>query len=115
MTPFKRGDVVLVSFPFTDLTTTKMRPALVVSNDRFNRKSPDIILAAVTSQVPKDIGLDEFFLSPADLKDAGLPKPSIVRLSKLVTIDQRLIRKKLGTLSNQTLTFVTSALHSVLS
>ena len=55
MTPYKRGDVVLVAFPFTDLSTTKMRPAIVISSEKFNRKFNDIVVAAITSQIPKKI------------------------------------------------------------
>jgi len=38
------GDVVLVPFPFTDQTTTKKRPAVVVSSDAYHRDRPDVIL-----------------------------------------------------------------------
>ncbi len=49
-TSYKRGDVVLVPFPFTDLSTTKQRPALVVSSDQFNATRNDVLVAAITSQ-----------------------------------------------------------------
>ena len=51
---FNRGDVVLVPFPFTDLTTQKQRPALVVSSKDFNDSSSDAILLAITSQIPTE-------------------------------------------------------------
>jgi mRNA interferase MazF len=79
MTAFKRGDVVLVAFPFTDLTTTKMRPAVIVSSDAFNQNHLDIVLAAITSQVPKRVARYDHLLSLPDQKDAGLPKPSVVK------------------------------------
>ena len=49
---YKRGDVVLVPFPFTDLSTAKQRPALVVSADWFNEIRHDRVLVAITSQIP---------------------------------------------------------------
>src|SRR3989344_7119040 len=106
MTPYKRGDFVPVAFPFTDLTTTKMRPAVVVSSEKFNRKFNDVV-AAITSQIPRKISEEEFLLSPEDQKSAGLPKPSMVKLAKIVTLDQRLIRKNLGHISASTLSEIT--------
>jgi len=49
-TRYRRGDIVLVSFPFTDLSSSKRRPALVVSPDAFNQTMQDLVLAAITSQ-----------------------------------------------------------------
>jgi mRNA interferase MazF len=59
-TTYKRGDVVLVPFPFTDLTSAKQRPALVVSADAFNSTRDDVLVAAITSQVPAQLAADEF-------------------------------------------------------
>ncbi len=56
-TGYKRGDIVLVSFPFTDLSSSKRRPALVVSPDSFNDAGADLVLAAITSQVTEDTPL----------------------------------------------------------
>jgi len=114
MTPFKRGDVVLVAFPFTDLTTTKMRPGLIISSDRFNKKSNDIVIAAITSQISKVLSEEDFHLSLIDQEHAGLPKASMIKLGKIVTLDQRLIRKKLGGIPESTLEKITNALHEVL-
>jgi mRNA interferase MazF len=106
---------VLVAFPFTDLSTAKTRPALVVSSDAFQKSGLDIVLAGITSQVPKKIPVGDFLLSPEDQRQAGLPKPSLVRLGKIVTLDQRLIRKKLGRISDTTLTHLTRELHKILA
>lgn len=115
MTPFKRGDVVLIAFPFTDLTTTKMRPALILSSDTFNQTHLDVVLVAITSQVSKKVPRYDHLLSQEDQNSAGLPKPSLVKLGKIVTIDQRLIRKKLGHIPNPTLGYLTTELHKILS
>jgi mRNA interferase MazF len=114
MTAFKKGDVVLVAFPFTDLTSSKVRPALVVSSDSFQRSGLDVVLAGITSQIPKKIPATDFLLSLEDQHLAGLPKPSLVRLGKIVTLDQRLIRKKLGRLSEPTLAKLSVELQKLL-
>ena len=57
MTSYKFGDPVLVPFPFTDQTTTKKRPAVVVSSEAYQKHRPDLILMAVTSQIEADTRL----------------------------------------------------------
>ena len=99
-TSFSQGDVVLVPFPFTDLSAIKQRPALVLSPDRSNRVRPDVVVAAITSQIPAKTGDDEVLLSGNELKETGLPKQSIIKLSKIFTIHQGLIRKKIGHVSD---------------
>ena len=57
-TSYRRGDIVLVSFPFTDLSSSKRRPALVISPDAFNKRGQDVVLAAITSCVLRRGKLD---------------------------------------------------------
>jgi len=49
-TSFDFADIVLVPFPFTDQSTTKKRPAVIVSSSAYHRQRPDLILMAITSQ-----------------------------------------------------------------
>ena len=58
-TSFSQGDVVLVLFPFTDLSSVKQRPGLVLSPERLNKVRPDLVVAAITSQIPDVVGEDE--------------------------------------------------------
>ena len=101
-TSYKRGDVVLVPIPFTDLSSAKQRPALVISGDAFNSTRDDILVAAITSQVLATLASDEFLIPVSDLRTAGLPKPLIVKLSKLVSLHQQLVIRRIGTLNPQT-------------
>ncbi|HUG09460.1 MAG TPA: type II toxin-antitoxin system PemK/MazF family toxin [Opitutaceae bacterium] len=106
MTTYKRGEVVLVPFPFTDLSSAKQRPALVVSPDAWNASQSDVMLVALTSQIPASIPSGDILLTLEDLRSGGLPKPTLGRPTKLVTIHQALIRKRLGEISDATLTQV---------
>ena len=63
MITYKFGDVILVPFPFTDQSTSKKRPAIVISSDLYNRCKPDLILIAVTSQVNKNLALSEVLIN----------------------------------------------------
>jgi mRNA interferase MazF len=90
---------VLVPFPFTDLTGSKQRPALVISPNRLNAIRDDVVLIAITSQIPAALGEDEVLVAAADLTGTGLLKPSVIRLAKIMAIHQDLVRRKIGGLS----------------
>ena len=112
---FDRGDVVLVPFPFTDLTTQKQRPGLIISSKSFNDSSADAILLAITSQVPTELPQTDYRLSVDEQKTAGLPKPSVVKAAKVVTLSQALIRKSLGRLPVETVDQIVRKLVSVMA
>ena len=112
-TSYKRGDVVLVPFPFTDLSSAKQRPALVVSADAFNSTRDDVLVAAITSQIPAQLAADEFMIPAGELAECGLPKPSILRLSKLVALHRQLVFKRVGALPVATLTQVMAQLRQL--
>lgn len=101
MIGYKQGEVVLIPFPFTDLTTFKQRPALVISSTEFNRTHRDIIVAAITSHVAGKSADDEYRLAKQEQIACGLPKPSLIKVNKIVTLDKRLIRKSLGQLPKE--------------
>lgn len=86
----KKGDIILVPFPFTDLTELKTRPALVLISTEL-----DVTVSFITSQIkwqePSDLRIE-----PDELN--GLKKPSLIRLSKLATIEKKLVIGKLGML-----------------
>lgn len=94
-TAFSFGDVVLVSFPFTDQQGSKQRPAVVVSSSAYQRSRPDVILMAITSQVRPQLGFGEALVQ--DWQGAGLLKPSVLK-PVLFTAEKSLIRKTLGRL-----------------
>ena len=108
---YKKFDVVVVPFPFTDQNTTKRRPALVLSEgDPFNRATGNCVLAMITSEKNPPWPLDAKI---GGLKKAGLPAPSKVRM-KLFTLDSRLIVKKIGGLSGKDQKVVSENLRQLL-
>lgn len=90
---YQTGDIVLVPFPFTDLSAARVRPALLVSSTEYNR-SDDVIVAMITSQ--QQTGVMDTRLQ--DWRRAGLLYPSWVRM-KLATLAQRLIQFSPGRVS----------------
>jgi mRNA interferase MazF len=79
---FSQGDVVLVPFPFADLSATKQRPALVLSPERLNKLRPDLVLAAITSQVPAVLDEDEILLSTSNWERSVCPSHRSSNLAK---------------------------------
>ncbi|HBR16714.1 MAG TPA: type II toxin-antitoxin system PemK/MazF family toxin [Deltaproteobacteria bacterium] len=106
MTAYKRGDVVLVPFPFSNQTDAKKRPAVIISSDAYNNISSDIVIMAITSQTEKTTGIGECLIH--DWRDAGLLKPSAIKPA-ISTIEQTLVLKKLGKISLQDLTSMDTA------
>jgi mRNA interferase MazF len=95
-TPYNFGDVVLVGFPFTNLQTTKKRPAVIISSQSYQQNRPDVILMAITSQVRQPLATGEALLQ--DWQAAGLVKPSVLK-PLIATIEQSRIVKTMGQLS----------------
>jgi mRNA interferase MazF len=79
-------------FPFTDLTSAKKRPALVISPDSFNAVTEDLVLAAITSQITEEP--NTILLANADFAEGRLPKASMIKITKLFTIHSSLIVKR---------------------
>lgn len=99
----KQGDIVLVPIDYTDLSGTKKRPTLVISSDRYNERRKDMVILAITSQIPPRLERDDYKLSEVDLRFARLNKPSIVKVGKILTMDKKLILRKLGRLKPKTI------------
>ncbi len=92
---FQRGDVVLVPFPFSDLSTMKVRPAVVVSSSLYHATEPDLILAAITSQIAMATGPLDYVL--LDWQAAGLRCPSALK-PVLFTLDPARVLHRVGAL-----------------
>lgn len=96
----QRGDVV-VDFPYSDQTGSKLRPALVVQADSLNQKLDDTILALITSSKRRMVGSASQLvidISTGDGQRSALRMNSVVQCENLVTREQALIKRKLGDL-----------------
>lgn len=95
MTRYKKWDIVLVPFPYTNLLSSKQRPALILSPNEYNQNSLDMLAVAVTSQIT---GSFPYQYSIINWKESGLPKASVIKM-KFTTLEQNLIIKSIGSLS----------------
>lgn len=101
----KQGDILLISIPFTNLTSSKRRPVLVVSNNHYNKATRDLVVAAITSNLTnKDYSV---LITAEDLKSGTLKKDSCIRSDKLYTLSQNIVIKKFGSVKNNILDKVT--------
>ncbi len=98
------GDLVLLPFPYADLSTTKKRPVLVLSRPDHHG---DFIGLAVTS-VPQPE--PHLAVTAEAVSDGELPKPSWIRVDKVFTLEQSLILRRFGRLNSETLRRAVSAL-----
>ena len=110
-TTFGRGDVVLVPFPYAELTATKTRPALIVSGSAFASAEGRITVAGITSNVAAHRNATSHSL--ADWARAGLKRPSVVT-SWLATISPRLVQFRVGRLTTRDLRGVERRLQTAL-
>lgn len=112
----RRGDVVLVSFPFTDVAQSKIRPAVIVQNDRDNQRLRKTVVAMVTGNLRRAGDPSHLLIDPATVpgQSAGLSGPSLVSCNNLFTIEQGNVIRHLGHLSTALKQRLTASLKAAL-
>ena len=103
MERFMRGDIVVLPFPYTDLSHAKKRPALVITSLPGN----DLIVCQITSQFSKD--RFALALSSADFERGNLHLPSFIRPNRLFTIDSHIVLYRIGTIRSSRLSAIINA------
>jgi len=102
----RKGDILLIPFPFTDFSGTKIRPVLVLINSLF-----DVTVCFISSQLKLRDSLDVLVESS---HWSGLKRDSVIRVSKIATIDKDLVLGRLGSLSTQEIAIVNNQLRKAL-
>ena len=87
---YEQREIILIPFPFSDLTGTKQRPAIIISNDNIN-KTENRICCLVTSNRSQDV----IAINNDDFKDGILPFKSYIKPHRIFTVNKKIIRKKL--------------------
>jgi len=96
---YEQGDILLMPFPYSDLTAVKKRPVLVVSDGQYNSIGDDIIICGITSN-PKLAPYSVTFEN-SDLVSGGVPSSSRVKADKIFALEKSGIIKKLAKLSDK--------------
>ena len=107
----EQKEIVLLPYPFTNQEGSKIRPALIVSNNFFNKKSDDCLAVPLTSVIKEE--LYSIFITQEDLQFGTLIKPSRIRADKIFSIDKSKIIMKIGALNDETFQEVKSELFKV--
>lgn len=108
MATFVKGDVVVVPFPFSDLTNAKRRPALVVAALTRN----DLILCLITSQKTNDSYTTA--VSNNDFASGSLNRNSYVKSNRLFTANEKIIAYKIGTLTTDKINEIIAKIIEIL-
>jgi len=112
----KRGDVVIIDFPFTSGAQSKVRPALIVQNDRDNRQLTKTIVAMITGNLQRVGQPTHFLVDPATAEGASsnLHGKSVVSCINLYTVDQTSVLRTIGRLSSAAMAKVDECLRETL-
>ena len=89
-----QGDIVLIPIPFTDLSSTRRRPVIVISNNGYHARTEDMVVVAMTSN--PNVTPYSFVLTNADLLTGSLDPAGNGEPDKIYTLSQQLVMKKFG-------------------
>ena len=95
----KQRDIFLVPFPFSDQSGKKVRPVLIVSNDKLNHSSEDLIVCGITSNIQKELYLIK--IKTNDLENGFLYSPCGVKIENILKIKKILLIKQIGTVKKE--------------
>ena len=111
MMKLEPGTVVLVRFPFTDLQSSKLRPAVILST-----KAEDVIILGIFSRIPGELQESWIKIEETDpgFSQTGLQKTSMIKTEKIAVVHQSLIRKELGSIPSNVMQKVKMVLRKTL-
>jgi mRNA interferase MazF len=108
MKNYYKGDIVVIEFPFSNLSESKRRPVLVLKNP----KGEDVIVVQITgSSYEKN---SEILLIIDDFKQGNLNRNSYIRIDKIASIEKSLIKYKVGSLKQEKFNYILEKIISFL-
>ena len=90
----------MLSFPFSDLKSHKVRPALVLSNNEYNRKFEDFIAIPLTTNL-KSRGYS-VLITNRDLESGSLVVQSLIKVDRVFSVSKKLVRMNIGRINKDT-------------
>lgn len=109
----KQRDIILIPIPFTDLTSQKKRPAVIISNNNYNETHEDVVVVALTSNVEsRDFTIT---LTSDDLEDGTLKVTSMIRADKIYSLNKSIILKTFGRIKPDILSKIKDSLLKLIA
>ncbi len=98
----RKGEIVLVPFPFTDLSTQKLRPALVLASGK--NLGTNVVVALISTNIKKPLPLYDVLLdqNSSGFKQTGLKITSVIKLDRIATLNRGIFLGELGTINSPT-------------
>ena len=96
---YKQGEIIIVPFPFSDLSMIKRRPVLVISNNKHNSLGDDVITCGITSNIRDK--KSSIIIDNNSLEIGTIPKTSAIKVDKLFTIEKRTVIKKVAKIKEE--------------
>ena len=96
----KQQDIVWVRLPFSNFEDSKIRPAVIVSNNEYNKNSQDVLVSAITSNLEER--LYSSLIDTKNLSQGKLPLKSRIRADKIIQVEKNLIINAFAKLDNKT-------------
>ncbi len=104
-------DIVLLPFPFSDLKQSKVRPVVILSNDKHNKKSDDVVVVPLTSNLQQTDY--DMLITNKNLEKGNLITDSRVKIGRIFSVEKKLIKMNIGKINKQTFSKIKSILSTL--
>ncbi len=108
---YEQGEILIVPFPFSDLSNIKRRPVLILSNNKDNKNSKDLIICGITSNLrdkEHSVAIENH-----NLLFGQIPIKSLIKIDKLFTIEKSIVIKKIAKLNQEIFKKVKKEFYSI--
>ena len=103
--------IILLNFPFSNLKTSKVRPAIIISNDKYNKKSKDVVVVPMTSNLTKTDY--DMIITNDNLEEGDLIVDSRTKINRIFSVEQKMIQLKIGKIDRKTFSEIKTILFKL--
>ena len=113
MPGIKQGEIVWIRFPYSDMKEVKFRPALILSNDSYNKKYNDVLICAITSNLQKrEYGV---VIDKSNMMRGTIPIKSVIRADKILSVEKDMVNKSFAEIDSRTFSAVVKKIMNLIS